>query len=370
MREEMQVPFIDLKRQYNYLAAEVEKAVMDILPNCAYIMGPEVQAFEEAFARYSKAAHAIGVANGTDAIEIMVRALNIGRGDEVIIPANTFIASATGIMRAGARPVLVDCDDEYLLMNPELIPGALSESTRAILGVHLYGQPVDASSLRALARERELDFLEDACQAHGSEHDGRRAGNLGRAAAFSFYPGKNLGAYGDGGMITTDDEKVGLQCAGIRNYGSLRKYDHRFFGFNSRLDTIQAAILNIKLKYLDDWNRSRQRAAAKYNSLLAEVVGVRRPEVMPGNTHVYHLYVIRIPRRDQVAEALAERGVSPGIHYPIPVHRHPAMASLGYREGDFPVSEKAAGEILSLPMFPEITTEEIEYVVDSLRRVL
>lgn len=366
----MQVPFVDLKRQYRKLAAEVEKAVQETLSNCAYIMGPEVRAFEEAFAEYSRAAHAVGVANGTDAIEIMIRALNIGPGDEVIIPANTFIASAVGIMRTGASPILVDCDEKHLLLDPGLVPPALTDSCRAILGVHLFGQPVDATSLQLLAQEGELDFLEDACQAHGAEHNGRRAGSLGRAAAFSFYPGKNLGAYGDGGIITTDDEAVGLRCAGIRNYGSHKKYDHQYFGFNSRLDTIQAAVLNIKLKYLDDWTRNRQRAAARYNSLLADIDGVRLPEVMPGNTHVYHLYVIRIANRDRVAEALAERGVSTGIHYPIPVHLHPAMSELGYRKGDFPVAEEAAREILSLPMFPEITSEEIEYVAQSLKELL
>src|SRR6185295_16757835 len=307
------------------------------------------------------ASHCVGVANGTDAIELIVRALSLGPGDEVLVPANTFIATALGVLRGGARPVLVDCDEHHL-MDPQQVEDRITPRTRAILPVHLFGQTADMEALREIADRRGLILLEDAAQAQGAKRHGRPAGSLGTAAAFSFYPGKNLGAYGDAGAVTTPSDEIAGHLRKLRNWGSDRKYYHPEIGFNSRLDTLQAVVLSAKLKRLEDWNEARRRAAARYDRLLAGVASVETPRTLPGNEHIWHLYVVRVPRRDEVLARLKADGIEAGIHYPTPLHLHGAMRHLGHHEGDFPVAEKAAREILSLPMYPHLGAADQERV--------
>jgi dTDP-4-amino-4,6-dideoxygalactose transaminase len=363
------IPLVDLKAQHAEIADEVAVGFARVIADTAFILGPEVRAFEAAFARFCGVPHCIGVANGTDAIELVVRALGLGPGDEVIVPANTFIATALGVVRAGARPVLVDCDD-YHLLDPGRIAAAVTPRTRAILPVHLFGQMADMEAIGAIAEARGLAVIEDAAQSQGARRHGRRSGGFGIAAATSFYPGKNIGAYGDAGAVVTSSDEVAARIHKLRNWGSDRKYHHPEIGFNSRLDTLQAVVLSAKLARLEAWNEARRRAAGRYDELLADVSGVERPRTLPGNEHVWHLYVVRVPRRDEVLESLQTDGIGAGIHYPVPLHLHGALRDLGYREGDFPGAEGAAREILSLPMHPHLTGEQQERVVDALRRAL
>ncbi len=363
------IPLVDLKAQHAEIADEVAAGFERVIGETSFILGSPVREFEESFARYCEVAHCIGVANGTDASELSLRALGIGPGGEVIVPANTFIATALGVLRAGARPVLVD-SDEYHLMDPEKVENSLSPRTRALLPVHLYGQAANMEALREIAGRRGLVLLEDAAQAQGARRHGLPAGSLGEAAAFSFYPGKNLGAYGDAGAVTTSSEEIAGRLGKLRNWGSDRKYYHPEIGFNSRLDTLQAVVLSAKLRRLEAWNEARRQAAAHYDRLLAGFGGVEVPRILPGNEHIWHLYVIRVPRRDEVAAGLQAEGIGAGIHYPTPLHLHGAMADLGYQEGDFPVAEKAAREILSLPMYPHLSEAQRERVAEGLRRAL
>ena len=363
------IPLVDLKAQHAEIADEVAAGFARVIADTAFILGPEVRMFEAAFARFCGVPHCIGVANGTDAIELVVRALGLGAGDEVIVPANTFIATALGVIRAGARPVLVDCEEHHLL-DPGRIEAAVTPRTRAILPVHLFGQMADMETIGAIAEARGLAVIEDAAQSQGARRHGRRSGGFGIAAATSFYPGKNIGAYGDAGAVVTSSDEVAARIHKLRNWGSDRKYHHPEIGFNSRLDTLQAVVLSAKLARLEAWNEVRRRAAARYDELLADVSGVERPRTLPGNEHVWHLYVVRVPRRDEVLESLQAEGIGAGIHYPVPLHLHGALRDLGYREGDFPVAEGAAREILSLPMHPHLTGEQQERVVDTLRRAL
>jgi dTDP-4-amino-4,6-dideoxygalactose transaminase len=291
----------------------------------------------------------------------------VGRGDEVIVPANTFVATTLAIVRTGARPVLVDCDPETYNIDPAQIEARLTSRTRVILPVHLYGRPAAMDEINSLARKYRLQVVEDACQAHGALYRDRRCGSLGRAGCFSFYPGKNLGAYGDGGGVVTDSLKTAEKIRVLRNYGSRKKYYHREKGFNSRLDTIQAAVLNVKLRHLEEWNRRRRVAAALYTELLRDIPGLVLPAAAPGLTPVFHLYVIRVRRRNRVLRELRSRGIGAGIHYPIPLHLLRCHRDLGYRKGDFPVTEKLSREILSLPLFPEITSAQVNYVASALK---
>ncbi len=367
------VPLVDLKAQHAEIADEVSAGFARVIGETAFILGPPVREFEEAFARYCGTACCVGVANGTDAIELTVRALGIGPGDEVIVPANTFIASALGVVRAGARPVLVDCD-AFQLLDPGKIAAAVTPRTRAILPVHLFGQVANmeaiAEAILEVAAGRNLPVIEDAAQSQGAKRHGRPGGSLGIAAATSFYPGKNIGAYGDAGAVTTASEEIASRLRKLRNWGSEQKYHHPEIGFNSRLDTLQAVVLSAKLKRLDAWNEARRQAAARYDELLSGIGGVERPLTLPGNEHVWHLYVVRVPNRDEVLKKLNAEGIGAGIHYPVPLHLHGALACLGYREGDFPEAERAAAEILSLPMYPHLTAEQQERVADALRRAL
>ena len=366
----MNIPLVDLVAQHHSVAKEIDDGLARLFESAAYILGPDVAEFEREFAQFAAVRHCIGAGNGTDAIELLLRAHDVGSGDEVILPANTFIATALAVMRAGATPVLADCDPDHFLIDPASVEAALSTRTRAVMPVHLYGQVAPMERIAEIASARGILVLEDAAQAHGARRGGRHAGAFGAGAATSFYPGKNLGAYGDAGAVLTDSDDVAARIRALRNYGSETKNEHPLPGFNSRLDSMQAVVLRAKLRKLAEWNESRRAAAARYDALLAGIPDVVRPRTLAGNEHVWHLYVIRVPRRDQVLAALRAAGISAAVHYPIPIHLHGAMKALGRRAGDFPVAERAVNEILSLPIFPEISEEQQVRVVDVLRGLL
>ncbi len=366
----MPIPLVDLKAQLSQIEPEVRTGWDRILEKTAFIGGPDVSEFEKEFAEFSRVAEVVGVGNGTDAVEIATRALGIGPGDEVIVPANTFIATALGVQRAGATPVFVDSDPDYHLIDPGAIEAKLTAKTKALMPVHLYGQAAPMEAISAIAKAKGLVILEDAAQAHGAQRNGKAVGSWGAGAGFSFYPGKNLGAFGDAGAVATNDGTVATKCRALRNYGSEKKYHHPETGFNSRLDPLQAVVLRAKLKHLAKWNEQRRRAAERYDAMLEGVEGVVLPKTLEGNEHVWHLYVVRVPNRDKSLAALHEAGIGAGIHYPVPCHLQGAFAHLGHKEGDFPVAEKAANEILSLPMFAEITEDQQSQVVDVLKKSL
>jgi dTDP-4-amino-4,6-dideoxygalactose transaminase len=359
-----QVPFVDLAAQYRTISAEIDEAVSRVIRDTDFILGREVSLFEEEFASFCEAKWAIGVDSGTSALELALRAYEIGPGDEVITAANSFIASALAISHAGATPVLVDVDPDTYTINAAAIEKAISPRTKGIIPVHLYGHPADMDPIVQLAERHGLVIIEDACQAHGARYKGKRTGSLGHAAAFSFYPGKNLGGYGDGGMVVTGDQAVAKRLEMLRNYGQKEKYQHMFRGYNRRLDTLQAAVLRVKLKHLDEWNDARRQHAKSYRRLL-EQSGIVTPYAVAHAEAVWHLYVIRVDQRDAMKEYLASRGISVGIHYPIPIHLQPAYRDLGYRQGDFPVTEEYARQILSLPMYAELTPEVIGRVAET-----
>jgi len=363
------VPFVDLSVQHRQIAAEVDQGFAEVLAKGDYIGGRSVTLFEQEYAAYSEAAHCVGVANGTDALEMALRALGIRYGDEVILPANTFIATAEAVVRAGGVPVLVDADDEALLIDPTLVEAAVTDRTRAIIPVDLYGQAAPFEQLPAVIRDRGIAVLEDGAQSQGARRHGRRAGTLGTIAATSFYPGKNLGAYGDAGAVVTDDADLARRVRVMGAHGSAVKYQHTEFGFNSRLDTLQSVVLRAKLRRLDEWNEQRRVAAGRYEQLLGGESRVRLPVTLAGNEHVWHLYVIRVANRDEVLKGLNENGIGAAIHYPVPVHLQTAFTGLG-AAGSFPVSERSADEILSLPIYPGITAEHQERVAEVLSKVL
>jgi len=363
----MKIPFVDLKRQYGYIREEAESKVREVLENGQYILGKEVENFEKEFAKYCGVKYAIGVASGTDALVISLKALGIGLGDEAITVPNTFIATVDAIARNGATPVFCDVNPDTYNIDISQIEDKITNKTKAILVVHLYGQPAEMNSIKKIADEFGLYIVEDACQAHGAEYLGRKTGSLGDIACFSFYPSKNLGACGDGGIIVTNSKELAEKARMLRNYGQKTKYYHDVVGFNSRLDEIQAAILRVKLKYLDKWNNMRRKWAKLYNELL-ENSSVVTPVEAKYAKHVYHLYVIRSKGRNELQQFLSRKGISTGIHYPIPIHLQRAYSYLGYKEGDFPITEKFAREILSLPMFPELEEDEVVYVCDQIKR--
>jgi len=363
------VPFVDLAAQYPTIAPEITEAIAKVIQGTDFILGREVSLFEEEFAAYCEAKYAVGMDSGTSALELALRAYEIGPGDEVITAANTFIASALAISHAGAKPVLVDVDPFTYTIDVAGIAKAITPRTKAILPVHLYGHPAHMDPIRQLAEKHGLVVIEDACQAHGARYKGKRAGSLGHAAAFSFYPGKNLGAFGDGGIVVTNDREIANRLEMLRNYGQNEKYHHQFRGYNRRLDTLQAAILRVKLKYLDKWNAARRWNAKLYQESL-QGVGVVTPAEAAGAESVWHLYVIRTENRDMLRESLVNRGVSAGIHYPIPIHLQPAYKDLGHKRGDFPVTEAQAQRILSLPMYAELTPEAIKHVAEGIVTVL
>ncbi len=360
----MTIPLVDLSVQHAQIADEVEAGFAEVLSAGDFIGGKAVTAFEQEYSEFVGARSCVGVGNGTDALEMALRAVGVGHGDEVILPANTFIATAEAVLRAGARPVFVDVDDETLLIDPARVEEALTDQTRAVIPVDLYGQVAPFEQLPSSLAERDVAVIEDGAQSQGATRYGRSAGTFGTLGATSFYPGKNLGAYGDGGAVTTDREDLAQRVRLMGAHGSAAKYRHTQFGFNSRLDTLQAVVLRAKLRRLEQWNSERRRAAAVYDHLLAGTPGLRLPATLPGNEHVWHLYVVRTSARDDALLDMHAQGVGAGVHYPVPVHLTPAMSELGYGPGCFPVSERAAGEILSLPIFPGITGRQQERVAE------
>lgn len=364
----MKIPLVDLARQHAQIRDDVLFGITDVMDRCDFILGSDVEQFEAAFAAYCGVQHCVGVGNGTEALELAMRGLGVSAGDEVIMPANTFIATALAAIRVGAKPVVVDCCEDSYLMDSAKVAEAVTARTKAIVPVHLYGQMAEVERIRD-AVGSSVPILEDAAQSHGAAQNGKGLAGHGDVAATSFYPGKNLGAYGDGGAVLTNDEFLAESLLKLRNWGSTVKYHHPEVGFNSRLDTIQAVVLRAKLQHLEEWNAQRQQAAQHYEQLLAEL-DVVTPVVVDGNQHVWHLYVIRVMDRDEVLQSLNRRGVGAGVHYPTPLHLHGALQYLGYSHGDFPVAERLAGEILSLPIFPGITLEEQEYVAESLALAL
>jgi len=360
----MNVPFVDLKAQYASIRPEVAAAMDEVLESASFILGPAVDRFEREFARYVGTAHCVGVESGTAALKVALEALGIGAGDEVILPANTYIASAIAVSAVGATPVLVDMNDAYLIDDAE-IEAAIGPRTKALMPVHLYGQMVPMEPILAIARRHGLKVIEDASQAHGAARENLRAGSAGDVGCFSFYPGKNLGGYGDAGALVTGDDAVAERARLLRDFGQTRKYEHAIKGDNCRLDSLQAAVLSVKLRHIDAWNESRRRHAQRYDRLLAQA-GFATPPNLVREGHVHHLYVTQVPDRAAVRARLSELGVQTGIHYPIPIHRQPAYADLGYEAGRFPKTESAAERILSLPMFAELTSQQIEHVVESL----
>lgn len=363
----MRVPFVDLSRDWAGEAAEIVGAVDSVIRGARFILGPEVAAFEGEFASFCGVPHGVGVASGTDALLLSAMALDLGPGDEVIVPANTFIATFDAISRCGATPVPVDPDPEFYTLNRADVAEAFSAKIRAVVPVHLYGQMVEIDAMAAWCREKGIVLIEDAAQAHGARFNGRRAGSLGATGCFSFYPSKNLGALGDGGCVVTADGELAARVSMLRDYGQRRKNEHLQVGLNSRLDELQAAALRVKLRRLDACNEKRAAAAARYAEGLSGVADITTPAVRQGSTHVYHLYVVRCDGRDRLKDYLGDKGIATGVHYPTPAHLQPAYASLGYGRGSLPVSEKLAGEVLSLPMFPSITDVEIGYVCETVR---
>jgi len=361
------IPFIDLAAQQAEVSDEVLPEWQRLFATAGFIGGSEVDAFEREFAEYIGVEHVVGVSNGTDALELAYRAVGVRPGDEVIMPANTFIATAEAASRIGAVPVFVDVDEEYLLIDPDAVEAAITERTRVIVPVHLFGQTAAVERILPIADRNGLVVVEDAAQSQGASSTAGRAGGLAPVAATSFYPGKNLGAAGDAGAVMTDDARIARRIRNLAGHGSSTKYVHDHIGMNARLDAIQAPVLRAKLRRLDGWNAARRVAADRYSALLADIEGVRTPASRPGNTDVWHLYVVRVPDRDRVMAELSAADIGVGIHYPTPVHLTEAYAALGYRRGRFPVAEAAANQILSLPMFPHLTPTQQERIADVMR---
>jgi len=360
------IPLVDLRGQYEPMKAEVQAAVADVLDGMKLFLGENVFQLEREFSEFCAARHAVGVGSGTDALYLALRALGVGPGDEVITVPNSFFATAAAICMTGATPVFVDIDAESYTMDARLIEPKITPRTKAVMPVHLYGQPADMRAIKQVAEAHNLAVIEDACQAHGAEYRGQRTGTLGDAAAFSFYFSKNLGAYGEGGIAVTNNRDLASKLQLLRNHGSSQRYYHTAVGMNSRLDEIQAAVLRIKLRHLEQWNIARRALAREYSKRLSAFSEVTTPWERPDATHVYHLYVIRVPHRDELLEWLTRQGVGAAIHYPVPIHLQEALAHLGHREGDFPVTERVTGEIISLPVYPELGLDDVNYICQSI----
>lgn len=364
----MEIPLVDLQAQYETLKPEIDSAIQRVLAHTGFILGEEVEAFEAAFAAYVGSEGAVGVASGTAALCLALQACGVGPGDEVITSAHTFFATAEAISQLGARPLFVDIDPQSYTLDPEQVEAALSERTRAILPVHLYGHPAELTPLLELAEARGLYVIEDAAQAHGAEYRGQRCGSVAHLGCFSFYPGKNLGAYGDAGMVTGNDPALLARIRRLRNHGRTSKYEHVEVGWGERLDTLQAAILQVKLPYLEQWSEARRALAARYNALLADCEVVT-PYEAPWARHVYHLYVIRTPQRDALLAHLHQAGIGAGIHYPLPLHQQPAYQA-DYEGLRLPVTEASAAQVLSLPLYPEMSEAQQDRVVEAIKEVV
>jgi dTDP-4-amino-4,6-dideoxygalactose transaminase len=361
------IQLVDLTAQYQAIQEEVNSSIRRVIEEGAFILGKYVKEFEEAFTRFCRARYAVGVANGTDALTLTLKAMGVRAGHEVITAPNSAAPTAEAIGLAGAKVVFADIDPETYNLDPEKVKKAITSRTRAIMPVHLYGQPADMDAFREIARDYGLRLIEDAAQAHGAEYKGQRAGTLAEAACFSFYPSKNLGAYGDGGAVVTNDPLIAERVYMLRDHGRKEKYLHEIEGHNSRLDALQAAVLSVKLKYLEGWNESRREKARLYDELLSPIQGLTIPRVLPGVKHVYHVYVIKVVDRDGLRKKLKEMGIQTGIHYPLPLHLQPAFAHLGLPSGSFPRAEEATAKVLSLPLYPEMRTEQVETVVEAIR---
>ena len=373
----MNIPFLDLKAQYKSIKEEVLPAINDVLDNTAYVLGKPVAAFEQEFAKAHNAKYCSCVNSGTAGNHMVLWALGVGPGDEIIIPANTFIATAWGATLCGATPVFVDCHPESYNIDPKKIEAAITPKTKAIVAVHLYGQAADIDPLKLIAERHKLYLVEDCAQAHIAEYKNSKVGSLGIASSFSFYPGKNLGAYGEGGAVMTDNDELARKFKMIRDHGAEQKYYHQIYGHNYRMEGIQGAVLGVKLKHLEDWTNGRRRVAAKYKELLRDVEEIKLPKEMDYAKHVYHLFVIQVrgqksevrsQRRDELQKFLGENGIATGLHYPVPLHLQPCFDHLGYKKGDFPVAEELAEQGLSLPMFAELTNEQIAYICTCIKR--
>lgn len=365
----MNIPLVDLKAQYAAIKPEVNLAIQRVLENTSFILGKEVAQFEKAFANYVGASGAVGVASGTGALHLALLACGVGPGDEVITTAHTFFATAEAISQTGARPVFVDIDPKTYNLDPGLVENAVSEKTKAIVSVHLYGQPADMASLMDIAQRHGLWVVEDAAQAHGAEFHGQRVGAIGHLGCFSFYPGKNLGAYGDGGMVVGNEPELLERVRRLRNHGRMSKYEHLEVGWGERLDALHAAVLGVKLRYIEEWTELRRAHARSYSELLADAEVVT-PFVAPDVRHVFHLYVICVARRDDVLSYLREKGIGAGIHYPIPLHQQPAYRNSDIGHVSLHVTERVAQEVLSLPMYPELREEQIAYVVEAVKEAI
>jgi len=365
----MAIPLVDLKARYHSIKPEIDAAIARVFENTSFILGREVEAFEQAMARYCETEYAVGVSSGTAALQMALMAYDIGDGDEVITTPSTFIATAAAVSHAGATPVFVDADRRTCNIDPTKIKEAITPRTKAILPVHLYGQPADMGPIRDIARAHGLRVIEDACQAIGAMYRGHKAGSLGDAGCFSFYPAKNLGAAGDGGMVVTSDAEVAERIRKLRDHGRTSHYGHAMVGFTHRLDALQAAILAVKLEHLDDWNADRRRHAATYSKLLADTE-LLLPYEAAGCRAVYHLYVVRTPDRDGLLTYLREHGIGASVHYPLPVHLQPAYKDMNRPKGSYPVSEAIAESAISLPIYPEMTNAQINEVVDTVKRFL
>ena len=364
----MKIPLVDLKAQYAAIRVDVDAAIQRVLDKASFILGDEVRQFEAQFAAFVQADEAVGLASGTAALELALRACGVGGGDEVITTAHTFIATAEAISNVGAVPVFADIDPATFNLDPDLVEARISPRTRAIVPVHLYGLPAEMDGLAEVARRHDLRLIEDAAQAHGDEYHGRRCGSIGDLACFSFYPGKNLGAYGDAGAATGSDPELIARVRLLRDHGRTTKYEHAVVGVAERMDALQAAVLGAKLPYLEEWTEARRAHARTYRDQLKGLVEL--PSEPDDVRHVYHLFVVRVPRRDDLLAALSAAGISGGVHYPIPLHLQPAYRSLGYAVGDLPHTERAAAEVLSLPMYPELTADQISYVVQQVSRLV
>jgi len=363
----MGVPFVDLKAQYRTIQDEIDAAIREVIESTAFVLGPAVERFESDFAGYLGVDHVVATNNGTTALQLALLALEIRSGDEVIVPAHTFIATAEAVAHVGATPVFVDVLEDTGNLDPARLASAATARTRAIIPVHLYGQPVDLDRILEFARGRGIPVLEDACQAHGATYHGRRVGSFGVASCFSFYPGKNLGAFGEGGAVATDDPHLAARVRRLRDHGQTRRYEHAEIGYNARMEGIQGAVLAVKLRHLDDWNESRRARAAAYSEALAGVPGLQTPEVAQDREHVFHLYVVRTEERDALRNHLSSMGIQTGLHYPVPLHLQGAFGTGTNRYGEYPVAERWARTGLSLPLFAELTESQQSEVIQGVR---
>jgi len=366
--QKLSIPFVDLKSQYEFLKPEIDRAIQSVIGDAAFIGGKYVSLFEKAFAEKLGIKNCVSVANGTDAIYIALKMLGIGQGDEVITVANSWISTSETITQTGARPVFVDIDPDFYHIDPSKIEQKITKHTKAILPVHLYGQPTDLKVIRAICDRHKLHLIEDCAQAHFAEFEGKKVGTFGTAATFSFYPGKNLGAYGDGGAIVTNDDELAKKIRMYANHGSLTKHNHEMEGINSRLDGLQAAILSVKLNYIDDWNKKRYRSGLFYNAFLKNIPEVVTPKLRANASHIFHLYVIRTKKRDELQKFLKEKGIETGLHYPTALPFMKAYQYLKHQPEDFPVAYQCQSEILSLPMFPELSEATIVQIVEQIKK--